>query len=234
MELQHKKIETCERVCLRLKQAREDAGVSLDDMAGALKISKEHLSKLENCEFDALPFARIYQKNLIKAHLNRLSVDPIPYLQQFAFEECRNDEPNGQVGKHRAYHRLPNLPLLLRGASVAAVVIAVLAYLLLQVQHIVEPPLLLVFGPEDGFISRSGMVEVQGKTDTGAQLFINGTSITNDENGFFNQTVPLAEGVNTIVLSAKKRHGKQISLTRHVMYKAEQGLTARDLETTSL
>lgn len=227
MELTTRTIQPCDRVCLRLKQAREDAGVSFDAMADALRISKDHLLHLESCKYDQLPFGRLYQKKLLTKYLSKLEIDPTPYLQQFHLEEGR-DEDDTPTHRGRSYVNLPNLPLLLRVAGVSTIVLGVLAYLLLQVQQIVEPPALMVFGPDDGHLSRSGMVTVQGKTETGAQILINGTAIANDESGFFTQEVPLAEGVNTIILSAKKRHGREISQTRHVIYKIDEGLTASE------
>ena len=48
-------------------------------------------------------------------------------------------------------------------------------------------------------------------------LEANGQEIKVDENGKFNTTILLADGVNTLTLSTTKKHGKTTTLVRHVV-----------------
>ncbi|MCX6779887.1 MAG: hypothetical protein NT034_01765 [Candidatus Magasanikbacteria bacterium] len=45
----------------------------------------------------------------------------------------------------------------------------------------------------------------------------NGQEIKVDENGQFNTTILLADGVNTLTLSTTKKHGKTTTLVRHIV-----------------
>lgn len=235
MKLKKKKLNPTVRVCLRLTALREERGVSLQSLAKKLRISKEHLHLLETCQFDELPFAPVYQKNLIKSYIEALGEEPKSFVDQFVFEEIhmkRNAAPvynSGKRGFDTSY-----LPGFLRAGSIALLVFVVIGYLVVQVRNIVEPPNLVIYTPQDGLITHEPAITVHGKTDSEAQIQINGRNIAGNEEGFFEEKLTLTEGVNTLVFMAKKKHGKVTAQTHHIVYKADGQLSFQGVRNKSL
>lgn len=228
-----KKITEGKRICLRLKELREQADVSLKDLSRKTAIKQTYLEALEQCQFDKLPGSPVYHKGFITRYLKGLGVDPAPYIQQYVVEE---DVPAPLDAKPaiRNVRHLHNLPFWIRTASIATIILAVLGYLVLQVRQILEPPDLTVYNPTNGEITEIKQLAVRGQTDKEVTVMINGKEIFNNEQGVFTETIDLKPGVNTITVSAKRRHGKEAAETRYVTFRepAPQ-LSFSDESTTS-
>ena len=226
MEFVKKKISPTKRICLRLKEARDTAGISLETVAAKLRINKQYVVALESCEFEQLPFAPVYQKHLIRRYIETIGLDPKSFLDQFVYEEMRPSLTDIQAAPARKPIKFQNFPTLVRVAGIAAITLSLIGYLAIQVKQIIEPPELAVFHPENGFITPTPTLTIQGKTDQEAVVFINGKEIAANDTGYFQESLTLTDGVNTLIFSAKKKHGKTTELTRHVVYKKTDRLSA--------
>ncbi len=213
-----KKIETSKRVCIRLKEAREAAGLTLDEVVEKTKIQKQYLRALEACEFDKLPMSGVYQRHFIKRYLRALGRKPESFLPQFVQEEQPTQTPDCQHPHFFVRARnLHNLPLVVRSACLIALVAILIGYLGLQIKHIVEPPKLVLQSPLDGFITDDIAIMVQGETEKETTISINGKEISNNGTGQFQEQIDLQPGINTLIISAKKKYGKTTTMTRHVI-----------------
>ncbi len=222
MKFTNKKLTPTKRVCLRLKEAREARGMTLSEMSRQIRMSKEHIQALEACNFDALPFTGLYQKNFICSYIKALGMNPKEFVNQFVYEEMNPKKQATLLPKKKKYHfSFPHLPLIIKASTIAIVFMACIGYLIFQVRQIVEPPNLAIYSPNNGQITTEGVTTVRGKTDPGVQIQINGRSVMKREDGFFEETIPLTNGVNTIMFSATKKHGKTTVETRHVIYKKD-------------
>jgi len=216
----HKKMLTPpKRVCLRLKAAREESKISLEELATKTKINKEYLKALEECRFEDLKHAEIYQKNFIKRYAEGIGADPYSFMNQFCEEETTQDKKtiHPRTGCKSIY--LSNLPNILRYGLVCCGVGILLIYLGLQVKHIMEAPTLSVFTPSEGFITERNTIQIAGETQPEIKVSVNGAQIKNDENGYFQENITLSPGVNTIIVIAQNKHGKTTQDTRHIIYK---------------
>jgi hypothetical protein len=74
-----------------------------------------------------------------------------------------------------------------------------------------------ITGPIDESVVRSNPVSVTGSTEPGADVMINGLSIT-AEDGHFSAMVELEPGPNVIDISAKISPGKQTSKYLTIVY----------------
>ena len=220
-----KKLTKTKRVCLRLKEAREAAGLSLAELSVQTKISKKHLKALEECRFDDIPFAIIYQKNFVRCYAEAVGIPADVLLDQFLTEEAK-PKINTNIGyKKIKKNRLQNLPLLLKAGMSMALVLTLVIYLGLQVRSIVRPPNLSIYAPRDGYVTTNSSVIVNGETGSEVHVYINGQEINTETDGRFEQILNLSPGINTLVISAKKRHGKITSQTRHVILKQDLQLS---------
>jgi transcriptional regulator with XRE-family HTH domain len=215
-----KKLAPPKRVCLRLKEEREKAGVSLEELAKKTKIDKSHLKALEECRFKDLPEAVVYQKNFVKKYVEVLGVDSAPFLSQYETEE-KTRKKTKHPHKVLKTNPLSHLPIFIRYFLIIATALFLMGYLAMQVKNIVEPPELSVYSPADGFVTNNPQINVQGNTDKEVEVSINGKGVGTNEQGQFEELLDLNPGVNTLLISAKKKHGKTTDITRHVVYKIE-------------
>lgn len=220
MAFEKKQLTPPKRVCLRLKEARELKKLTLDDLVKITKLNKRHLIALEECRFDDIPYATIYQKNFIRAYANAVDIPADPLLEQFLTEENPAPKPAANVRISKA--RLQNFPYLIRSLVIGAAVIIFFTYLGLQVKAMVDPPTLTLYTPEDGFVTSDSAIVIRGRTEAESNVQLNGKSIQTDSNGQFQESVALSSGINTLTVRAHKRHGKEISETRHVIVRDVQ------------
>lgn len=211
-----KSIAAPKRVCLCLKEARDRKNTTLEEMGKRLRIDTKYIEALETCRFSELPFSPMYQKHLIRAYMAVLGIDASSMVEQFSREEL-SSHSHGTVLLPNSMPRTHNLPMMLRFGAIAFVVLACFSYLGLQVHRILEPPTLLVFSPEQGHITDQSVLSVTGQTDPEVQVSINGTNVLQNEQGKFSATLDLPTGVNTLMISARKKHGKTTTETRHII-----------------
>lgn len=215
-----KKILTpTKRICFRLKEAREAKGMSLAEMEKKTKITKKYLQALEECRFSDLPVAVVYHQSFVRAYVEALGLNPDSFLNQYLLEEKVKKQVKhpGRIVKQRWFNNLPNF---LRLGSIFLVLFIVIFYLGWQVKRIVEPPKLILFSPQEGYITEVPEVLVQGETDREVRVYLNGKEIKNSELGQFKEKVDLASGVNTLTIVAEKKHGKKTTEVRHVVFRS--------------
>lgn len=218
-----KQLNQTKRVCLRLKEAREQARVSLSDLSEKTKISQKHLIALEECRFNDIPHAIIYQKNFLKRYALALNLPAEEIISQFTTEETKNtDLQSNEKIKEIKKNRLRNFPSFFRTAAITIVIFVLVGYIGWQIRSIVKPPQLTLYSPQNGFVTDDHEIIVHGKTSKEIQVSVNGKTITSDEEGQFKETVILSNGINTITVSAKKKHGKSTVVVRHVTLKNGQ------------
>lgn len=212
------------RVCIRLKAMREAASVSLEELEKKTKIQKKYLQALEECRFDDIKQSSVYLKNFVKKYVSALGENPQPFLDQFRHEELRLEEERLTVHPAKAYAKISfsNMPNILRHTLIVGVVCAFLLYMGLHIQNILQPPNLSIISPSDGHITYESTIEIAGKTDPETKVTVNDEVIKNDELGNFNQLITLSPGINTIVIKAENKHGKNSTETYHVIYKNNQ------------
>lgn len=217
---QKKQLTPTKRVCLRLKEAREKNGMSLIELAKKTKLSKKYLEALEECRFNDLPPATVYQKNFVKCYVEALGINANPFLKQYLNEEVvKTNKTTPKTTEVTKAGWLASLPLILKFSLISLLIVIMASYLGLQIKHILEPPLLVIYSPEDGFITEQKSILVQGKTEKEVNVSINGQSVMNSEEGQFAEMINLSPGINTLSITAQKKHGKTTTETRHVVLK---------------
>ncbi|MBI5222719.1 MAG: helix-turn-helix domain-containing protein [Candidatus Magasanikbacteria bacterium] len=215
-----KELRPPRRVCLRLKEEREKRKIGLEELAVKTKIIRKYLLALEECRFQDLPLAEVYQKNYLKRYVEALGIDPVPFLEQYLIEEKSDGEnKKGHLFKGLKDNYWDYLPAILRYGFLALLLLALIFYLGLQVKKIVEPPRLLIYYPPSGLVTERPAVLIHGETNPEVEVFINGRKIMTDEKGAFKEEINLSLGTNTIAIEARKKHGKTTSETRYVVYK---------------
>lgn len=226
VSFEKKELEAPKRVCLRLKECREANGITLGELARRTRLSERYLVAIESCRFDAIPFGVVYQKNFIKRYAAALSLPPEEFLKQFSAEEMTDAPPGGVPATSIARRtELRNMPSTIRRLALGTGVAAVIMYLGFQVKQSIEPPPLALYSPQNGAVVTAPEVAIHGATTKEIRVFINSEPVITDGNGEFKEKIYLSPGINTIVVSAKRKHGKTTTETRHVIVKEPEELS---------
>lgn len=72
--------------------------------------------------------------------------------------------------------------------------------------------------PTDNFLTNSPTIELRGQIDPQDKLTINNEEVAADGNGYFQKEFLLEKGINSIDFIAKRLLGKEIKITRKVIY----------------
>ncbi len=221
-----KNLQGSERVCFRLQAIREAKGLTLEYVSEQTKINKTYLTALEECRFEDIPFSSLYQKNFIKKYAQAIDENPESFLSQFCIEEMEPAAPR-VVPNRKHWLFFTAWPTVTRGILFGSAALLVTGYLGWQIKNTISPPSLSLVSPDNGFITRDNVITLRGASEPATTVMINGQVIRSDDFGNFTEAIALNPGVNTIVVEAKKKHGKSIQTTRHIVYKEPSRLSSQ-------
>lgn len=220
------------RVCLRLKQLREQQDMSIKELSKKTRIAIDYLQALEECRFDDLDHSIVYKKNFIKKYVSALHEDPQPFLDQFNTEELTQKDKEKRnhpcIGCSKT--SLTNMPNILKLTTIGVTVFGLLLYLGIHVHNILQAPELTLISPTDGYITEENNTTIKGNTQPETKIMVNEEPISNDEHGNFEQTINLSPGINTLVVTAKNKHGKISEEIRHVIYKTSELISFKNTQ----
>lgn len=221
-----KNLQGSKRVCVRLQSLREAKGFTLEYVADQTKINKTYLQALEECRFGDIPFSSLYQKSFIKKYAQAIGENPESFLSQFCIEEMEPASPRF-TPTHKHWMLFTAWPNLARAIALGTFALTVTGYLGWQIHNTISPPPLSLVSPDNGFITHDNTITLRGSTEPAATIMINGQAIRGDDFGNFTEPIALNPGVNTIVIEARKKHGKSTQTTRHVVYKEPSRLSSQ-------
>lgn len=123
----------------RLKEAREEKGMSLDDLQAATKIQKRYLTALEEGNYDIIP-GKFYVRAFIKQYAEAVGIDSEHLFEEFKKDipNSYNDEVSEKLSSIKPQRELPKsaskalelLPTLLVAAGV--IVVIAIIYVIVQ------------------------------------------------------------------------------------------------------
>ncbi len=215
-----KNLESLQRVGERLKKAREEKQLSLDDIYKKTRIPLKYLEAIELDHFKELPQTKAHRLAYIREYVKALDLNPASFLYQFSQESDLTSYTTKPLHKTFKLYSFSSLSNIFKKGAVAILLVTFLSYLSWQVNGILQPPKLTIFTPIDGYISNKLVTLVQGETEKEVRLTVNGKDIMPNDKGQFEIPIDLSNGINTITISAIKKHGKVTTITRHVIAKS--------------
>lgn len=215
-----KNLEPLTRVGERLKKMRADQNLSLADISKKTRIPLKYLEAIESGNFKDLPQTKAHRLAYLREYAKALNLNPASFLYQFSQESEANFVAPATPGRFARPWLFSSLSNIFKKTVIAVLLVGFLGYLVWQVNGILQSPKLIVFTPMDGYISSHLTTLVQGETEKEVKLTINGKEIRPNDAGRFEISLDLSNGVNTITISAIKKHGKTTTITRHVMVKS--------------
>lgn len=205
----------------QLRAVRRTAKLNLDQVATATKISKKYIQALEAGKYDELP-AEVYAKGFLENYAQFLGFPADEVLTQYKRERGLTPKPKSSEqfvipGQKMERPKLNITPRTLWFAGALLVLFIVVSYLLTQVSVFAAPPNLEVTSPTANETVTEESVTVEGKTDPGAVLAINGQPIPTDTDGSFKEEVRLLAGTNSLRVTARNKNGRERTESRSVI-----------------
>lgn len=210
-----------EPVAQQLRSGRLAKNLKLKEVATKLNINEKYLASLEKGEYSQLPRG-VYEKNFLREYALFLGLNYNQLAKDYAAEinilepKRQKEIFSKQVIKGRY---LWVLPKIFKNIIIFLVISVCFIYLGYRLNKIISPPILLVNNPSIDLITSQTSLLVSGKTETEANLIINGESVLSDKNGNFSKLINLKNGLNLITITANKKYGRSHTIIRQVLVK---------------
>ncbi len=201
------------------RKRRAELGYALSVASRATGITPRYLTAIEEGQYAALP-GLVYGKNFVKKYSVFLELAPAPLLRAFA-EEYVMATASATVPAPIEEQWLRVTPTRVRTGLALAIVSLFLWYVGGEVVGLLRAPSLQLSAPGNDIVTDERTIAVAGVAESSASVVINETTVANT-NGAFTATVELNPGVNTIVVRAFRRHGRDATLTRRVVRTIDQ------------
>ena len=187
-------------------------------MSRRTKIQAKFLKAIELSQFSKLPKAP-FVKGLVRTAAGELGLDPqglaAIFRRDFGVSEKTDIVPKTlETGKKNPGWA----PQMTVAVAVAVVIVAFLGYLGWQLLTLASGPMLIITQPLEETVAGEE-VAVEGKTDPGAAVIINGQEIKKNKDGNFSQILSLTPGEHTITVTAVGQNGKKATAQRTVRVK---------------
>lgn len=200
-----------------LKEHRERAKMHIGAFSELTKISPKIIMALEADDFKKLP-GDFYIRKYIKVYAHYLKLKEGALLEVYEHQTFESPHKKKNITNNQQKETKVLLtPTFFKVLGIVSVAVIIVTYLIFQVSAIFEEPLLEVTTPSQDLIITETYIEIRGKTEKEALVMINGKEIFTDSNGFFMTTLDLAEGINLITISAKKKHSKESVIYREIL-----------------
>ena len=201
-----------------LKNQRLKKSWTLEKVAGLTHIQPLVLQSIEEDNLTSLPKPP-FVFGLVKNYAKALSLNSEEVLAIF------RREYNLRIGSYllppqplvKSFFHL-NGPAILK-FSLIFLTLLFLGYLLVQYWQFAQAPVLIVSAPQDLTEVLETQVNVTGRTDPNAKVYVNGQEILVDEKGIFNTVVSLNPGVNVLNIRSQNLQKKETQIKRTVTVK---------------
>lgn len=201
-----------------LKDHRQSAGLSLDQIADITKIRLDYLEAIEQDRFDQLPSAA-FVKGFIRSYALAIKLDPEKALAVFRRDFDQNQlgkvVPRGMAQPLNTGRGLWN-PRTTTILSILVVIGIFLVYGFWQIVSLVAAPNLEITSPVESAVYLNGAISLSGKTQSDAAVYINDQPVVLAGDGSFETTINLDPGEHLLIFKAVLRNGKQTEVTRRI------------------
>lgn len=226
-KFQKRELTTDQPLGKQLRAVRRTAKLSLEQVEMATKIRKKFLRSIEDGNYDDFP-GEVYVRGFLENYAQFLGFPADEVLTQYKRERgiSRAPESSRKLEIPRAAapeSRVSITPRTLWLGVGALSLFIVVGYIVSQLFGFASPPDLEIRNPGTSATVASETVEVEGKTDPGAELSINNQPVPTDADGNFKERVRLQPGANTLRIAAKNKTGKENIITRSVLVQTAQG-----------
>lgn len=197
-----------------LKRYRESEGLKISQIEKDIKISHRMIEAMETDDYRTLP-DELYVKNIIKSYARYLSLDYNKLLSLYDTAKVKKESKEITIKSKSV--KVIMTPQRVRNLLIFAAVLILLGYLGFQLNMVFQPPELIIYSPDKNLVITDNYIEINGKTEKEARVFINGKEVFLDYNGEFKATLDLQKGMNLIKITAAKKRSKENTIYREIL-----------------
>lgn len=203
----------------RLRLLRDDAGVSVEDVGKKINVNPKYLTAIEESRYRDVP-GLVYARQFVRRYAEMLETDVDMAMSIFEQEYVvvtkakPNDRPLLTQRVSTEFHWSRRHARLI---AASIIVILVLGYIGVQAAKNFLPPQLHVSEPTRDISTKSVTIVVAGTTDQNATVTINDQDVQTSGDGKFRESIDLHIGLNTLKISAIKKHSSARIVTRQVI-----------------
>lgn len=203
----------------KLRALRRGQAVSIEMIERMTHIQKRHIEALERGHYDQLP-EPVYTRNLIRSYARALEADEQYFLELYDEEvrACDLLQPlaTPRIRLKKKFLRVWHNSVAV-GAGIAFFVL-ITSYTFIQIFQLNKPPRLILSYPSSDISVTDAIIVFEGKSEEGATVKINNSTIELDENAEFSHNVQLMDGLNEIIVEARSRYSRSRIEKRTILY----------------
>jgi len=205
-----------------LRELREQLGWSIDEASRRTKILPSLIRTWEEERWKDIDDP-VFSERLFCSYVRVLGGAEQYFVQKYReglVREGIGPDPGQYLPRPRKVRWLD----LAVGARVRTLVIfgafvaLLTGYVVMQVRDITVAPPLTIFEPHEGARLEDPRIKVSGQTIPEATVMVNDRNASVDSNGMFSMEIDVPRGTTLVVVSAKKRHGRETIVVRRVVY----------------
>lgn len=221
MNFSRSKIQSIEEsTAEKIRLARKNRQLELEDVSKKINISLEHLKAIEDGNYELLP-GGVYQKTFIKKYAAFLGLDAKKTEESYLKESGLEKKLEKNVFNRKKIKRSAFLvfPKILRGTVAILTTLAIFFYLGFYLKNSFSKPEIEIIGPADNLITEKKSILVSGQAEEKTQIEINNKPILKDKNGGFQELVELKKGINTIIITAQNKYSQKRIIKKQILVK---------------
>jgi cytoskeletal protein RodZ len=185
-----------------LSEIRRKKSISIFEISKKTKIDVRHIKAIEEDRYGDLP-SPTFIKGFIRNIALSLGDDPEKIVAIFR-RDFKEEKPKNKEGfKFDFKKKSLNIKLLM----FVGTVLLFMGYILFQYRMVLRPPKLVIETPKDKEVVTSP-VKVEGISEVGVSVVVEGKTVKPDLNGYFSRQIELDPGEKTIAIEAISRFGK--------------------------
>ncbi|MEK7452965.1 MAG: helix-turn-helix domain-containing protein [Patescibacteria group bacterium] len=198
------------------RQKREEKRMTMKVLSQRTGISLRNLEKIESGDWDQLP-APIYIRDFLSKCAYAFFEDERIFLDIYEYEVSSKINEKYSDAKKMIKKSFIITPKTIAKSSFLIFVCILIAYFIFQLNYLLGSPKLIAVSPKNDIITRLKEIEISGFTQSENKVSINENDIFVDSRGFFNETIPLQLGINTINIKATNRLNKDYIIIRRII-----------------
>jgi cytoskeletal protein RodZ len=204
---------------IRLREAREEKNLSLEEVSKQTKIKTAFLESIENGEYNKLPSSS-YALGFVRNYARFLGIKDSEILpifkREYDSETAYKVLPQGFDSKEE----FPIKGFKLRQTFLVGVLVffIFILYIIYQYRYaFLNPPLKLVLPNQETV--KSSEIIVSGSTDPNSTIYVNKDVVTVSANGKFNKTLNVFPGPFLIEVKAINKFGRVTEIKKSINVK---------------
>jgi len=204
-----------------LKKTRENKKISLEKASLETGINAKYLKALEEGNTEKLPKG-VYGKSFLKEYSLFLGLDTDTLIEAYSDgNEKKENEKNKNLFSKKIpkAHYFLSFPKIIKNTIIALALIICLTYLGYSLKNVFSPPELSIMNPNNNTTTADNFVNINGRTEPGAEVIINGEQILIESDGSFSKELGLKYGLNTIYITAQKKYSRKNEQIKTIMVK---------------